>query len=665
MPRANKTIPAKPARPVARPLAVAPVRRQRSEAFETLARDLLTFAGHFERSLDEAGRDRRHRQEDDAADRALSAPQRRGVRELPRRLPHRSPRAVRGRGSLGDQPAESDPALAAGAAAPIGLPFLAAYAALERIARRSRRAVARAPRIRLGRPVARGSPPPPLRGVARHTRRRSDRARHAAGSTRSQPPSARSRRRRRRHGASRRPRLARQRCCGECSAARSPGSASSSRVVRRPPAASDREAFRVTPLGRLVLDGELAGDHRERSAPRSPIPRLASTVQPNLEILAPPDLEPAIYLNIARLSDLRSVDIYTAFAITWDSLMNALDRGFSAEQLLAFLESVSATGVPATVRQLVEDCEGRHGEVRIGVAGPYVEAREGSLLGELEANPRFAPYIQRRIGDALALLTSNVDLATPREGASQGRLQRLVGGNRQGAGDRSRRTAHAHAPRARGALCGGARGDEAGARGGSRLRSFGARRARRDARARAHAPRGHRGSRRAPESSSHWSKSSCARTARARKGSREAPTEARDSEDIRALLLTAVENHTPMEIEYDGFQGVTRRIVEPSSFDGRYLTGFCRLRQDQRVFNTARILSAKLVSSKIRLRACTGAVRRSERASSLRIRSPSARDRPPPDQTGGPSRFMRRARSRRARARRSARSVDPPNGRPP
>jgi len=83
---------------------------------------------------------------------------------------------------------------------------------------------------------------------------------------------------------------------------------------------------------------------------------------------------------------------------------------------------------------------------------------------------------------------------------------------------------------------------------------------------------------------------------KAAKGKAEPPTEARDSEDIRSLLLAAVESHTPMEIEYDGFQAVTRRVVEPSSFDGRYLSGFCRLRQDQRVFNIARILSAKLVS---------------------------------------------------------------------
>jgi predicted DNA-binding transcriptional regulator YafY len=51
-----------------------------------------------------------------------------------------------------------------------------------------------------------------------------------------------------------------------------------------------------------------------------------------------------------------------------------------------------------------------------------------------------------------------------------------------------------------------------------------------------------------------------------------------------------------MEIEYDGFQGVTRRVIEPASFDGRYLTAYCRLRQDQRVFNTAKILSARLIA---------------------------------------------------------------------
>ncbi len=49
MPRSAKSPRSRPAAKAA-VLKVAPERRQRSEAFETLARDLLTFAGHFERS---------------------------------------------------------------------------------------------------------------------------------------------------------------------------------------------------------------------------------------------------------------------------------------------------------------------------------------------------------------------------------------------------------------------------------------------------------------------------------------------------------------------------------------------------------------------------------------------------------------------------------------
>jgi Helicase conserved C-terminal domain len=365
-------------------------------------------------------------------------------------------------------------------------------------------------------------------------------------------------------------------------------------VLRRPPASSDVESFRVTALGRLVLtenwQAVIDGFGTSLIDPSAKV-----TLQPNLEILAPPDLDPAVHLNLARLGDLRSVDIYTAFAVTWDSLMNALDRGFSAEQLLAFLESVSATGVPATMRQLVQDCEGRHGEVRIGIAGPYVEAREGALLGELEANPRFAPYIQRRMGDQLAFLTSNVDLA------QLSKELRKAGYSVSAAGtDKVQVTAHgAQLTLTRLEL------EElyAAVRAATKLArevdpdfDLSALAALEETLALELTRREDAG---APERAREL-ESLVEKLLRARGkvavGKSEPPTEARDSEDIRALLLAAVENHSPMEIEYDGFQGVTRRVVEPSSFDGRYLSGFCRLRQDQRVFNTARILSAKLVT---------------------------------------------------------------------
>jgi XPB/Ssl2-like helicase family protein len=364
-------------------------------------------------------------------------------------------------------------------------------------------------------------------------------------------------------------------------------------AARRGAAAAEEESFRVTDFGRRVLSEDWPAIVSALGTALSN-PEARITLQPNLEILVPPDIEPTVYLNLARMGDLRSVDIYTAFAVTWDSLMNALDRGFSAEQVLSFFESVSATGVPATVRQLIQDCEGRHGEVRIGVAGPYIEAREETLLGELEANPRFAPFIQRRIGNQLALLTSNVDLG------QLGKELRKAGYSVSSAGnDKLQMTA-------RGAQLSLTRPEleeiYAAVRAATKLarevdpdfdlsalaaldETLALELTRQEE---SDAPT------RARELESLVDKLLRAKGKRARQA--EPPSEARETEDIRALLLTAVEAHAAMEIEYDGFQGVTRRIVEPSSFDGRYLTAFCRLRQDQRVFNTARILSAKLVN---------------------------------------------------------------------
>jgi len=251
--------------------------------------------------------------------------------------------------------------------------------------------------------------------------------------------------------------------------------------------------------------------------------------------------------------------------------------------------------VPATVRQLVEDCEGRHGEVRIGIAGPYVEAREGTLLGELEANPRFAPYIQRRIGDQLALLTSNVDLG------QLAKELRKAGYSVSSAGtDKVQVTAHgAQLTLTRSEL------EElyAAVRAATKLArevdpdfDLSALATLEETLALELTRREDAGAPERARALESLVEKLLRAHGKAAIGKPEAPTEARDSEDIRALLLSAVESHTAMEIEYDGFQGVTRRVVEPSSFDGRYLTGFCRLRQDQRVFNTARILSAKLVS---------------------------------------------------------------------
>ena len=353
----------------------------------------------------------------------------------------------------------------------------------------------------------------------------------------------------------------------------------------------DGDGFRVTSLGRRVLAEDWDAVARGLGSAFSN-PEARVTIQPNLDVLVPPDTEPETYLNLARLADLRSVDIYTSLTITWDSLMNALDRGWTADELLAFLKGASATGVPTTVEQLVADCAGRHGEVRIGIAGPYIEARERMLLRELEANPRFAPYIQRRLGDHLAFLTSDVDLARLHK-----ELRKAGYSVHSGDAEKVQVTRH-------GAQVSLTRRELEEVYAAVRATTKLAREVDPDVDLSSLAALEETlalqlsrqedsiAQERARELEALVEKLLRARGARPRPQSR---IEVRDSEEIRELLIAAVEQRTPMEIEYDGFQGVTRRAIEPASFDGRYLTAFCRLRQDQRVFNTARILSARLL----------------------------------------------------------------------
>lgn len=373
-----------------------------------------------------------------------------------------------------------------------------------------------------------------------------------------------------------------------------------SRMVRGPvtwlgllePPGPGTDERRITPLGRRVLVEDWDGVvHALGNRLFDPGARI--TVQANLEVLAPPDLDPGAYLNLARLADLQTVDVMTTFNVTWDSLMNALDRGSTAKQVLGFLTSTNATELPETVRQLIDDCEGRHGEVRLGVAGPYLETREPALLAEIEANPRLSPWIQRTLGDRIVLLVANVDLPTltrelRRSGysvssAGPEKLQVRASGAQLSVSHPELEELYA-AVRSATKLASEVDPDFDLSALESLEETLALELTRQE---------DSQGQTRARELEALVEQLLQAHGRPARDEA--IPAEAKELDDVRMMLETAVERKIPVEIEYDGFQGVTHRIVEPAGFDGRYVTGFCRLRQDQRVFNSARILAARLV----------------------------------------------------------------------
>ncbi|MBL0887523.1 helicase-associated domain-containing protein [Myceligenerans indicum] len=144
------------------------------------------------------------------------------------------------------------------------------------------------------------------------------------------------------------------------------------RAGHRPPPASGAdplaEALRaVLPeeVDEMLLQGDLTG-----VVPGRPSRALASLVE--------------------FAADTESRGAATTVRFSAASVTRALDRGRSAEDLLAALARHSPVPVPQPLEYLVRDTARRHGAVRVGVASSYLRAADEATLAGLERDPALA-----------------------------------------------------------------------------------------------------------------------------------------------------------------------------------------------------------------------------------------------------------------------------------
>ena len=76
-------------------------------------------------------------------------------------------------------------------------------------------------------------------------------------------------------------------------------------------------------------------------------------IQPNMEILAPRDLDPLDLLNIGEVADIVKVDVVSVFRITRASIYRALSLGWDCAKIEHFLERISRHVVPDNVVQTI------------------------------------------------------------------------------------------------------------------------------------------------------------------------------------------------------------------------------------------------------------------------------------------------------------------------
>ncbi|HZQ36885.1 MAG TPA: helicase-associated domain-containing protein [Dehalococcoidia bacterium] len=306
--------------------------------------------------------------------------------------------------------------------------------------------------------------------------------------------------------------------------------------------------LRLTPAGRVLLRGEATAE--AEIPPRTD----RIIVQPTLDILAPPNIAPTVYLRLRDLADLRSATGMRTLTLTRASLRRALDRKATPESIRRLLEQYSDTPLPPTVLSLFDDVERLHGRVRVGQANYYITVDEPHLLVELLADRRLSGLTLRRLSDTVAVCFG---------GPIDAILETL-----RGAGHMPVVDGDAAAPR-------------------PALRAVPASSAARSSAT---------GQPKAPPSISIDGEDEELLS--------EAGGRATGVQAVCGLLEDAVARRAVVELQYrgksNGVERTTRREIEPEMFDGEVAYGYDRTTGRRREFRIERIVSARMTGQRFR-----------------------------------------------------------------
>lgn len=148
----------------------------------------------------------------------------------------------------------------------------------------------------------------------------------------------------------------------------------------------------LTPAAHALLTGEteLALDLTHAAFP-TPAPGVY--LQPDLSVIAPGPLTPEVGLRLLELTSLSNPGVATSMQLTKDSLTEALNSGWSPDEIRAFLIEVSLTPLPQPLEYLLDDLSRTHGSVVVAPATDHgahsrISCATAQLARELTANVR-------------------------------------------------------------------------------------------------------------------------------------------------------------------------------------------------------------------------------------------------------------------------------------
>jgi hypothetical protein len=174
-------------------------------------------------------------------------------------------------------------------------------------------------------------------------------------------------------------------------------------LAARPGESAAVVGLRLTELGRDILATELQTRPYRTVVP---VPRTDRIVlQPTLEILAPPNIQPRVYRDLRRFADLSSAAGMRTLVLTAASLRRGIDLGAQPDSIRALLEKHGGP-LPSTVTSLIDEAAARYGRISVGDAAVYVTADDEHLLAELIADRRLADLDLQQVSPTVAVVAA-------------------------------------------------------------------------------------------------------------------------------------------------------------------------------------------------------------------------------------------------------------------
>ena len=133
-------------------------------------------------------------------------------------------------------------------------------------------------------------------------------------------------------------------------------------------------------------------------------------IQPNGEVIAPPDASIHAIIHMACGGTPSRIDTMMTFKLDRRSLMRLSDAGQDVNTWAQMLEQFSAGAMPPLTRQLINDVADKHGEMSLAPAGGVLVAKDPLRLKELLSHPKLAKQVVLHPAPNVIVLGPQCDL---------------------------------------------------------------------------------------------------------------------------------------------------------------------------------------------------------------------------------------------------------------